>query len=200
MDGETIDVIVPEEATPAAYRKIFTQTTSLIEQHQPDLVVHMGLDVDSGPGVFKIERSALKEGYHDIPDVDRKVLTRAENKKTFAKSPASLVTTLDIDAAAAMWQAGCSSLCLPNASEPSKVKGKGKHESRQAVDVRLSDDVGTYVCGFQYYVSMLETQKRSGRRDVVFLHVPKLEGDTQVNVGVKVAEELVKALVEVQGQ
>jgi hypothetical protein len=29
--------------------------------------------------------------------------------------------------------------------------------------------------------------------------VPKLEGETQVKVGVEVAEELIKALVEVQG-
>jgi pyroglutamyl-peptidase len=199
MDGETIDIIVPEDATPAAYHKILAQTTHLIEQHAPNFVVHMGLDVDSGPGVFKIERSALKEGYHDIPDIDRKVFTRAENKKIFAKSPASLVTTLDIDAAAATWQAGCSSFQLPKASEFSKAKDKGKNESKQAVDVRLSDDVGTYVCGFQYYVSMLETQKRSGRRDVIFFHVPRLEGEPQVKVGVKVTEELIKALVGVQG-
>jgi pyroglutamyl-peptidase len=200
VEGETIDIIVPEDATPAAYHRILAQTTQLMAQHEPDLVVHMGLDVDSGPGVFKIERSALKEGYHDIPDIDRKVFTRAENKKIFAKSPASLVTTLDIDTAAATWKDACSSLHLPKASKFSLAKGKSKDESRQALDVRLSDDVGTYVCGFQYYVSMLETQKRSSQRDVVFFHVPKLEGETQVKVGVEVAEELIKALVEVQGR
>jgi pyroglutamyl-peptidase len=200
MAGETINVVVPAEPTPAAYHKILTQTSQLIEQHAPDLIVHMGLDVDSCPGVFKLERSSLKEGYHDIPDIDRKVFTRAENKKVFAKSPASLVTTLNIDAAAELWQAGCSSLQLHKASEPSKAKGKGKSESGQAVNVRLSDDVGAYVCGFQYYVSMLEVQKRSGRRDAVFFHVPRLEGEMQVNVGVRVTEELIKALVELQAQ
>jgi pyroglutamyl-peptidase len=200
LGGETIHIIVPVEPTPAAYHKIYTQTSQLIEQHAPDLIVHMGLDVDSGTGVFKVERSALKEGYHDIPDIDRKVFTRAENKKTFAKSPASLVTTLDIDSAAGMWQAACSSIQIPTASESPKAKGKTKGEARQRVDVRTSDDVGTYVCGFQYYVSMLETQKRSGRRDVVFYHVPRLESEMQVNIGVKVTEELIRALVEVKGQ
>jgi pyroglutamyl-peptidase len=198
VGGKTIQIIVPAEPTPAAYHKILTQTTQLIEQHAPDLIVHMGLDVDSGPGVFRVERSALKEGYHDIPDIDRRVFTRAENKKTFAKSPASLVTTLDIDAAADVWQAACSSTQLPKASDTAKAKGKTKGEARQIVDVRTSDDVGTYVCGFQYYVSMLETQKRLGRREVVFYHVPLLENEVQVNVGVKVTEELIKALVEVQ--
>lgn len=191
-----ISIVVPPEPTPAAYHKILTQISELIEQHAPDLIVHIGLDVDSGPGVFKLERSAPKEGYHDIPDIDRKVFTRAENKKTFGKAPASLVTTLNIDSAAEAWKIACSGLTLLKGGA-SKVKGKSKNDGSQMVDLRLSDDVGTYVCGFQYYVSMLATQKRTEGRNTVFLHVPKLETEKEVKVGVKVAEELIMALVGV---
>jgi pyroglutamyl-peptidase len=199
-NGETIEIIVPEGPIPAAYYKIFAQTSDLISQHAPDVVVHVGLDVDSGPGVFKVERSAPREGYHDIPDIDRKVFTRTENKKVFGKAPASLVTTLDIDAAAEAWATACSSLALSKASSTSKAKGKGKSESRQPVDVRLSDDVGPYVCGFQYYVSMLEMEKRTKCRDVVFFHVPNLAAAEEVKVGVSVTEELIMALVEARRQ
>jgi pyroglutamyl-peptidase len=198
LPDHNISIVVPPEPTPAAYHKILTQVSDLIERHAPDLIVHLGLDVDSGPGVFKVERSAPKEGYHDIPDIDRRVFTRAENKKTFGKAPTSLITTLDIDAAAEAWRAACSNLTLFKGGT-SKAKGKSKNDGRQMVDVRLNDDVGTYVCGFQYYVSMLEMQRRTEGRNVVFLHVPKLETETEteVKVGVRVAEELIKALVGV---
>jgi hypothetical protein len=165
--------------------------------------LHIGLDVESAPGAFKVERSAPKEGYHDIPDIDRKVFTRVENKSTFGKAATSLVTTIDIDSATEMWRHACSSLFLPRPPVPrglpSKIKAKSKTEGRQPVDVQVSDDVGTYVCGFQYYTSMLEVQKRTMRRDVVFLHVPRLEGEEEIMVGVRVAEELIKALVGVLG-
>ncbi|KAH8723351.1 hypothetical protein GQ44DRAFT_620318, partial [Phaeosphaeriaceae sp. PMI808] len=197
FSGETISIIVPPCSTPAAYHKILAQLSHIIDQHAPDFIVHVGLDVDSGPGVFKIEKSALREGYHDIPDVDRKVFTRAENKKVFGKSPSSLITTLNIDSAASVWQDACSSLTLPIAPTPngsSKEKGKGQSRDNQVVDVRLNDDVGTYVCGFQYYVSMLKMQKRKGTRGVIFFHVPRLETEEEVKVGVRVTEELIKAL------
>jgi pyroglutamyl-peptidase len=199
-NGETIEIIVPNEPIPAAYHKIFTRTSELITQHAPDVVVHMGLDVDSGPGVFKVERGAPREGYHNIPDIDRKVFTRAENKKTFGKAPASLVTTLDIDAAAEIWRSACSSLTFPKDLAISKAKGKGKSQSKQPVDVTLSDDVGTYVCGFQYYTSMLQTEKRTNGRDVVFFHVPNLATTEEVKVGASVTEELIKVLVEARRQ
>ena len=89
-------------------------------------------------------------GYHDIPDVERKVLTRAENKKLFGKGPASLVTTLDLDT---------------------------------AVEA--------------YYISMSEMQKKTGKQNVVFLHVPKLDSEEELQVSVRVTEELIKALIGV---
>lgn len=153
----------------------------------------MGLDVDSGPGVFKIERSAPREGYHDIPDIDRKVFTRAENKKVFGKADLSLVTDVNIEATRASWEQACLGMSLPKANMGKKNdKSKGK----QVVSVQLSDDVGTYVCGFQYYASMLEMQKKGRKRRVIFCHVPRLETLEEVKIGVKITEELVRSLVD----
>lgn len=157
----------------------------------------MGLAVDRD--YFAVEQSALKEGYHDIPDIERKVITRAENKKLFGKASSSLATSFDLDSVVAAWQAACGHLTFPVSGESGKgkggAKGKGKQERRK-VDVRLSDDVGTYVCGLIYFGSLLEMQKRKGTRDVVFLHVPSLEGAGEVEVGVEVTRELIVALVD----
>ena len=132
-NGEIVTIIVPAEPIPAAYHKILAQVPVLIQEHAPDLVVHMGLDVGSGPGVFKLERSALRDGYHDIPDIERRVFTRADNKKLFGKASSSLTTTLDIDAAAGILQEACYSLSLSTpaaAPENVKVKGKGKSDRK----------------------------------------------------------------------
>ncbi|KAF2029613.1 MFS general substrate transporter [Setomelanomma holmii] len=164
-------LIVPAAATPAAYHKILAQLPQIIEQHKPDLIVHKGLDADSGTSVFKVERQAPKEGYHEFPNIDRKVFTRGENKTTFAD----------------------------HEDHSTKMKNKGKTQGGHPVDVQISDDVGTYVCGFQYYASMINVQKRTGKRNVAFFHVPLLETEQDIAVGVKVAEELIRALVEVLG-
>lgn len=76
---------------------------------------------------------------------------------------------------------------------------KKKHVKRIA-DIRLRDDVGAYVCGFHYPVSMLRMRKRSVKSDVAFLHVPDLEGDTEVSVGVRVTVKLISTLVGVWEQ
>jgi pyroglutamyl-peptidase len=144
--------------------------------------------------VFRIEKSAPKEGYHDVPDVDRKVITRVENKQLFGKLPETLATTLDVEAARAMCQDACGWLGLPSSGA---AKGKNACEigARPRVDVRVTDNVGTYVCGFQYYMSLLGMEKATGRRNVAFLHVPRLESEAEVKVGLRVVEELIEALV-----
>ena len=127
-------------------------------------------------------------------------MTRAENKKIFGKSPASLVTTLDLEAAVEAWQDACQSLSLPKPGAPTakaKTKSKGKSGDKQPLDLQQSDNVGTYVCGLNYYISMLEMQKRTKKQNVVFFHVPKLDSEEELQVGVRVTEELIKALVNV---
>ncbi|KAF2848331.1 peptidase C15, pyroglutamyl peptidase I-like protein [Plenodomus tracheiphilus IPT5] len=196
IDGENVNIIVPNGPLPAAYHKIHAQIPALIAEHNPDLVLNIGVDVDSAPGVFKLEKSAKREGYHDIPDIDRRVFTRAENKKIFGKAAPSLHTSLDIETVVARWRGARFFLRLSDAANEAP-KGKGKSNQGTPVDVQLSDDVGNYVCGFNYYVSMLEMQKLYGTRAVVFLHVPYLTSVEEITIGVQVVEELLKALVSV---
>lgn len=58
----------------------------------------------STAGVFEIESSALRDGCHVIPDIEKRVFTRADNKRTFAEVSSSLATTINIDAAADIWR------------------------------------------------------------------------------------------------
>lgn len=157
-------------------------------------MLQIGLAVDQEH--FSIERSAPKEGYHEIPDNNRRVITRAENKKLFVKKPQSLASSLDLDTAFSTLSGQLYGLTLPSATSTEHQKAKGKQKGKP-VDVQLTDNVGNYVCGFVYYLSMLEMEKRGKRRDVVFLHVPMLKGEGEVAIGVKVVVELVKSLVEV---
>ena len=125
----------------------------------------MGLDVDSR-GIFRVERSAQREGYHQFPDICRKVFTRAENKTAFAKSPVSLSTTLDLDAAEDVWRSGCASTSCALGRRP---------------DVDAARALQTH----------------TGTRRAVFFHVPPLETEADMAVGVRVTQELIRALVQV---
>jgi len=154
----------------------------------------MGLAVERE--YFAVEQSAARDGYHEVPDVERRVFTRAENKKEFGKSTEVLSCGLDLESVVDEWRERCSGMVLGGSgSGKGKRKGKGKGKEGKSVDVRLSDDVGNYVCGFIYYVSLKEMLGRKGKKDVVFLHVPLLK-EQEVGVAVEVVGELVRALVD----
>ena len=72
----------------------------------------------------------------------------------------------------------------------------------QNEDVRLSDDAGHYCCDFLFYTGLVEYWRRrkegtSGEdAPVAFLHVPGETEEEDVKRGVRVAEGLIRALVE----
>jgi pyroglutamyl-peptidase len=136
-------------------------------------VIHVGLAFDRS--YFAIERGAARDGYHSIPDEERKVFTKAENKKLWRKSPERLVSAFGFEKAIGVWK-----------REVGKGNGKGKG---RVEDVRLSDDVGFYICGFVYYVTLEWFWERKKKASVVFLHVPPLEGRAETERGVDVVEQ-----------
>lgn len=200
-----VTIIAHPEPIPASYHKIAEVVPKLIAEHDPDIVVHMGLAVERD--YFAVEQTAPKEGYHEIPDIARRVFTRAENKARFGKSAASLATELPLEQVVESWQDSVAQarLKLPSSSSAlgtgkaptgGKKGTKGIKDEQKHVEVRLSDDVGTYVCGFIYYLSLLEMEKKGKKRNSVFFHVPPLGTEVEVNTGVKVTEYLVQALAD----
>jgi len=136
-------------------------------------VLHIGLAVERD--YFAIEKGADRDGYNQYPDVDRKVFNKNETKKVWGKSPARLVTPYDLQDVVEKWRA----------------------QSKKHADLRISDDVGTYVCGFVYYAS-LERYWKGGGSPTVFMHVPPLPEKADVEKGIKITLDLIKVLAEIE--
>jgi pyrrolidone-carboxylate peptidase len=163
------------EPLKAAYHGLL-EVPKLIEQLGPDVVIHIGLAVERD--YFAIERGSDRDGYHQFPDVARKVFNKAENKKTWGKSPARLDSTLDLDDVLVKWQS----------------------QAGKSFDLRISDDVGSYVCGFVYYASLEYFWKKGGDMPVVFMHVPPLTGKEDIAKGKKAVLALIQAISETLGK
>ena len=168
-----IRIIAHPEPFPVSYHQIFDITPKILDEFNPDIVLHIGLAVERK--YYAIERGAARDGYYQYPDTARKVFTKAETKKAWSKSPDRLDSVLDFDAVLPKWK---------------EAVGKG-------VDLRSSDDVGTFVCGFMYYTSMEHMwQKGKGDVTVVFLHLPPLPSPKDIERGKNVVLALIRTLAE----
>ncbi|KAI5468146.1 hypothetical protein BGZ63DRAFT_43921 [Mariannaea sp. PMI_226] len=194
-----IEIIAHPEPLRAAYHSLLKVSPQLIHQHDPDIVLHIGLAVERD--YFAVERGACRDGYHQYPDVDRQVISKSERQKIWGKNSAErLDTSMDLERVAELW-----TLNFKQMSRSNKVKDRKGHQKSCDMDsakLKLSDDVGDYVCGLVYYTSLTELAKRGeGRRNAVFLHVPPLSGEAEIEKGKAVVEALIVALGEVfQGQ
>ncbi|KAH8671771.1 hypothetical protein BGZ60DRAFT_405886 [Tricladium varicosporioides] len=171
--GINIRIVTQTEPLKAAYHQLLDVAPKLLDQFTPDIVLHIGLAVERD--YFAIEKGADRDGYQQYPDVARKVFTKAETKKHWGKSPARINSTLNFE----------------------DVHSKWTVQVGKSADIRLSDDVGSYVCGFLYYTS-LEYLWKIGRPEipVVFMHVPALSGKSDLEKGEEVTLALIRAMAQ----
>jgi pyroglutamyl-peptidase len=165
-------IVTPNKPLKVIYQEIASTIPKLVEQHHPDIAILMGLAAERN--YFAVEKSAFRDGYHQIPDEDRKVVTKAESKKLWGRSPESLETSLDIDDLVSRW----------------------KMKVKSCADVRASDDVGIYACGFAYYHTLERCRKEHRAQNVLFFHVPPLKTEKEVENGVKVTLALMQSIAE----
>jgi pyroglutamyl-peptidase len=90
-----MEIITHPEPLKAAYRALLQTSPQLLQQHHPDIVVHVGLAVERD--YFAVEQGVCRDGYHQYPDVDLQVLAKAEDPRLWGKkSAARLDTSLDL--------------------------------------------------------------------------------------------------------
>jgi pyroglutamyl-peptidase len=129
------------------------------------MVVHVGLDADRS--YFAIEMGADRDGYHQVPDEARKVFW----KMARGKSPDRLDSSIGIDDVVSR-----------------------RRRLKKGADLRVGDDVGDYVCGFAYYLTLEKFWKAGASRPVLFFHVPP-PSKRDIEEGVEIAIALIQAVV-----
>ncbi|KAL9115018.1 MAG: hypothetical protein Q9227_001262 [Pyrenula ochraceoflavens] len=195
----SVQLILLPNPLPVSYHTVLSTIPALLTEHRPDLVLHMGLDADRN--AYSVETGADRDGYHQVPDMDRRVFTRAEGKAAWGKLPERMETTVDLEDVLGRWRRKW----LGNSGEKGGAGGKkkgGKPQQQQQVsmpEIARSDDVGNYICGFIYYLSLAWYASEGysgGKRPVVFFHVPWLESEEELERGKETTVMLIKAMVE----
>lgn len=197
-----IDIVTHPDPLRSAYHWLLQTSPQLIQDVQPDIVLHIGVDIERT--YFSVERSAMRDGYHEYPDLDKRTLTKTETQKLWGKKSAErLETSLDLDAVVDIWQSILKEMQVKKKNQKENPQKRAPAKcSKNISDVRATDDVGSYVCGLLYYTSLAELDKREpggGKRNAVFLHVPLLSGEEEIATGVATVSALIQALGEVLG-
>ncbi|KAF2176550.1 peptidase C15, pyroglutamyl peptidase I-like protein [Zopfia rhizophila CBS 207.26] len=204
-----IELIAYTSAIPVAYHPTIILVPKLIAEHQPDIALHMGVAADRD--YFAVEQTSQREPW-PVLDIEGQNFSPEEVEKVWTGQPQKLSTDLDLHDVVAKWQNRTQDIVFPFADggNGNNKEKRQRVQAGQAVqvklvedvmaveDVRWSDSVGNYLCAFIYYADLVEMKEngKSGKRDVAFMHVPMLEGEQQLGVGVDVTVELVQSLVE----
>ncbi|CAI6337843.1 unnamed protein product [Periconia digitata] len=226
-----IEIYTHPSAIPVSYHPTIELLPELYGSTQPDIALHIG--VAEGRKYFAVEAGSSRNNFDLIRDNDGRNFSDAEGVAAWGDSPTRLDTDLDLDGTIESWQERTKDFKWPAmlsremqsmgdvAEQKVDVKvsrglsvamGNVEEEEISVMapdpddEVRWSDNVGFYLCGFIYYAGMVQKSRmtaaegsanaRVGKRDTVFMHVPLLISDEEIGVGVDVTTELVQSLVE----
>ncbi|OAG02304.1 peptidase C15, pyroglutamyl peptidase I-like protein [Paraphaeosphaeria sporulosa] len=186
-----ISLLVHPSAVPVAYHPVIDLVPDLIADLQPDISLHIGLA--EGRTYFAVEQTSRKNVYGNSRDVEGQPWTNAEGEEYWAGEEERLSTALDLRSVVEEWQGRTEGIVWPQDSSKASILNIDDDG-----DVRWSDNVGTYLCAFIYYASMVEMSRETvgGRRDTAFMHVPMLRSEAELQMGVNITVELVQSLVD----
>ncbi|KAK3215492.1 hypothetical protein GRF29_8g166912 [Pseudopithomyces chartarum] len=214
--GNNITLFVHPEAVPVAYKPVLSTVPELVSDFQPDISLHIG--VAEGRTYFAVEQTSRRGVYSYGRDVNGEVFPNADGEKLWGDQATVLSTDINLHGVVDEWQrrtagvvwpkAGGTSVASKMASTQVEVKlredvlkveagGLSSFEGDDDDDVRWSDNVGTYLCAFIYYTSMVEMSRETvgHRRDTAFMHVPLLVSEEELQMGVDITVELIQSLV-----
>ncbi|KAK7545697.1 hypothetical protein IWX46DRAFT_526163 [Phyllosticta citricarpa] len=219
-----IRLIVHPSPLPVAYHPTATLVPTILAAQNPDLVLHLGLA--AGRNYFALERSSVRIGYGRNKDVlgqrwadfdsDRqwpshlKAFTEGDGK--LCSYPDRLATSLPFEDIWRRWRALCADIeGVGDGTSSATFVTTIATPPHQTVEVRPSDDVGSFLCGFIYWTTLAwfwaraqQRQKEErekadagieGERPVLFLHVPGCPEERDLQRGKEITVAAIKAMV-----
>jgi pyroglutamyl-peptidase len=166
---------VPEAPIEVSWKATLDEVPKLLSSQDPkyDFVLHIGLAASRT--WFGLERQSFRDNY-SAEDVNGLTPPQDECRELFGPCPKILKPTFDCDDVWRRWRD-----CVAD----------------QTADIRCSDDPGSYLCGFIYFLSMSWFwRKQTVERPVMFLHVPDLSTAKAVEQGRQVTIGLLRALAQ----
>jgi len=210
--------LVQRPDMPVSWSYIHANIPNMLDDIQPDLVLHIGL-YSRRPSLWSIEYSAPLHGF-TAPDVDGRVWQSQAAEVPghpgvqAADMPKSLHTSLDHTGIARQWQVLCEALT----TDIEQSDQGPRRTTEWKADVGPTDGVGAFLCGFSYCASLAHyylrrqrvqvprssspRQAESGRSEkstggpVLFLHTPECPTEAHVKLGNQILINLLQAMVE----
>uniref|UniRef100_A0A1I7U5Y2 Pyroglutamyl-peptidase 1 n=1 Tax=Caenorhabditis tropicalis TaxID=1561998 RepID=A0A1I7U5Y2_9PELO len=153
-----------------AYDDVSKKVPELWNEHQPDLVIHLGAHQDSK--TIKFEQQAFSDGYCSN---DVNGCTPKGNRTTCESGELILKSCIDCDQ------------LVTNVTEKCGLDGKTKYGG---LIVKKSEDPGRYLCGYSYFLSLHQDCSKS-----LFIHVPAFEGECTKEAVSEVIRETIKSIL-----
>ncbi|KAK8066692.1 hypothetical protein PG997_013439 [Apiospora hydei] len=199
----SLEIVAHPVPLPSSYHGLLHTIPALMRDNidAVDLVLLIGVAV--GQEYYSVEQSARRDGYHEVPDLDRRTLANGEGVKIWGcKSSERLATSVDLAVVVEAWHEELARVHYGQGKKSKNADEAGRPKHRLLPEVRRTDDVGSYVCGLVYYATLAElvriTEETPGKMNVegkaVSLHVPLLIGKEQLEIGYGVVMALIKAL------
>jgi len=173
-----VKITVHPEPIKVAYHEVLKVVPQLLGPNgKPfDILLHIGMAARRN--YYTLERRSFRDHYDKLKDVDGRIFSSEEGGKLWSNCPEQLHSTFKSDDVWRRWRAAL----------PAK---------RQYLDLRPSDDPGNFLCGFIYYSSLAYFyEKKEKERQIMFLHVPDMPTERDVDDGREVTIALIRALAE----
>ncbi|GMR49691.1 hypothetical protein PMAYCL1PPCAC_19886, partial [Pristionchus mayeri] len=138
------DCVVVAQEMRVVYSEVKKTVPKLWEEHDPDLVIHIGVHPDRS--CVKIEKQAFADGYCRL-DVDGCVPV---DNKCVDNLDQTLRSSIDVEGLV-------------------KKTREALKDELGGLEIECSDDPGRYLCGFSYYLSLSNDNSKA-----LFIHIPPL--------------------------
>ncbi|KAI0548142.1 hypothetical protein F4679DRAFT_334616 [Xylaria curta] len=139
---------------------------------KPAFALHMGMR-SSYPG-FCVETFARRDGYSELGDEGDPFPSELfETGGLWEGFPSKLYSDLNI----------------------SQITSTVSHMV-PGVDIKVSDNCGLYFCEFELFATLAELRRQNLPAKAVFLHVPTDKRPEAIQLGVRIVEAIVQAIVD----